>query len=176
MRELADRAVTAADLNNESLTAFVRTVADSVPPSAPQSHAARLRSLAGALPAVPSPLHAGRARRRRIAVEAMMLLSAGNGSARATVRSAAQRLNVSERHLRTVFVDEIGLTPTDFIRIDRVRSVLADIRQSLTEVSVRSGYYDQSHMTAEFRRVMGATPHAFVTHRWPAIAGCTTGG
>lgn len=73
-----------------------------------------------------------------------------------------------------MFLDGVGLTPSAFIRIHRVRSVLAGIRQKLPEVSVRSGYYDQSHMTAEFRRVMGTTPHAFAARRWPTIGGCRT--
>jgi hypothetical protein len=29
-------------------------------------------------------------------------------------------------------------------------------------------------MTAEFHRVMGTTPHAFATRRWPTIDGCAT--
>jgi len=170
VRELADRAVTATDLDSEPFAAFVQSVADSGLRNAPQSHAARLRSLVAALPVAPSSPHD----RDALLAEAMTLLSTNDNSARESVRSAARRLNVSERHLRTMFVDGIGLTPSRFVRIDRVRVVLAHIQQNLPAVSVRAGYYDQSHMTAEFHHVMGTTPRAFATRRWPTADGCTT--
>jgi AraC-like DNA-binding protein len=175
LRDLADRAVAAADLDSKSLTAFVRAVADSGSLVAPRSHAARLRSLARALPVAP-PEHGDRAAlRRHIVSEATTLLSIGDGPARESVNRVARRLNVSERHLRTVFTDGVGLTPSQFVRIDRVRAVLGRLQQNLAEVSAGTGYYDQSHMTAEFRRVMGATPYAFITRRWPATETCTAG-
>jgi len=174
VRDLADRAVTATDLVSEPWTTFVRSVAGSGPRVAPRSHTARLRSLAGALPVAPSSAPGRDALRRRIAAEAMTLLSAGDCSARESVRSVARRLNVSERHLRNVFTDGVGLTPSRFVRIDRVRLVLARIQQSLPAASAGAGYYDQSHMTAEFLRVMGTTPHAFATRRWPPADGCPT--
>jgi len=173
VRDLADRAVTATELDSESFTTFVQSVADAGPRDAPQSHTTRLRSLVGALPAAPSP-HDRDDLRRRIVTAATTLLSGNDSSAGESVRSVARRLNVSERHLRTVFVDGIGLPPSRYVRIARVRVVLAHIHQSLPAVSARAGYYDQSHMTAEFHRVMGTTPHAFATRRWPTVGGCET--
>ncbi|WP_410810102.1 helix-turn-helix domain-containing protein [Micromonospora sp. 067-2] len=175
LRDLADRAVAAADLGSRSVTALVQTIADGGALVAPQSHAARLRSLAEALPVAPSS-HADRAAlRRRIVAEATALLSVDDGLTRESVHRVARRLNVSERHLRTVFTDGVGLTPSRFVRIDRIRTVLANIQQKLPEVSTGAGYYDQSHMTAEFRSVMGTTPYAFTTRRWPTIEACAAG-
>lgn len=104
------------------------------------------------------------------------------------VQEVARRLHVSERHLRDVFTAATGLSPKHYARIHRVRTVLAqsrntthprDIAQTedggasgagrggLAEVAVAVGYYDQSHLTAEFRRVMGVPPHAFATGKLP---------
>ncbi|MEV4275086.1 helix-turn-helix domain-containing protein [Actinoplanes xinjiangensis] len=109
--------------------------------------------------------------RRRLATAAAALLS--GGAARESVASVARRLHVSERHLRTVFTEQTGLTPVQFVRIDRVRRVLTDLGRRLPEVATGAGYYDQSHMGAEFRRVMGATPDAFRSRDWPAGEVCT---
>lgn len=35
-----------------------------------------------------------------------------------------------------------------------------------------SGYYDQSHMAAEFRRLIGAAPAAYFAGRLPAPHAC----
>jgi AraC-like DNA-binding protein len=92
------------------------------------------------------------------------------------VASAARRLHVSERHLRTVFTDGVGLSPKQFARIDRVRTVLATpADQRFAQLATEAGYYDQSHMTAEFRTVMGVAPLAFRRGRLPAATRCGEG-
>lgn len=91
----------------------------------------------------------------------------------ANVAATAQRLHISERRLRTLFADSVGLSPKHFARIGRVRTVLAtasDLRWA--DVAVAAGYYDQSHMTAEFRHVMGVSPAAYVAGRRPAARPC----
>ncbi|MEU0878129.1 helix-turn-helix domain-containing protein [Lentzea sp. NPDC005914] len=78
------------------------------------------------------------------------------------VQASAQRLHVSERHLRNVFVDSVGLSPKRFARIERVRSILAHgPTRPWSELAIEAGYYDHSHMTAEFRVIMGVPPTVF---------------
>ncbi|PZG18850.1 AraC family transcriptional regulator [Micromonospora craterilacus] len=172
LRALADRAVAAAEIDSESLRAFVGLIADGDSPPAPESPPARLRSLARALPVVLATPPDRDGLRRRIVTDATAMLSAGDGLPHTPVSLVARHLNVSERHLRTVFIDGMGLTPRQFVRIDRVRLVLARISQKLPELATDAGYYDQSHMGADFRRIMGATPYAFAMRRWPAIEAC----
>ncbi|MDR7275179.1 helix-turn-helix transcriptional regulator [Catenuloplanes atrovinosus] len=88
------------------------------------------------------------------------------------VHRAARRLHVSERHLRGLFASGVGLPPRLYTQIERVRTVLAHPEVPLPEVAALAGYYDQSHMTAEFRRLMGAPPGAFRAGRWPAPERC----
>lgn len=91
----------------------------------------------------------------------------------ADVAATARRLHVSERHLRNLFTEGVGLAPKHFARIARVRTVLADSHdRRLADLAAAAGYYDQSHMTAEFRHLMGVPPAAFAAGRRPAPRRC----
>lgn len=86
---------------------------------------------------------------------------------------AARRLSVSERHLRALFTESVGLSPKHFARIDRVRTVLARAGQARwATLAAEVGYYDQSHLTAEFRATMGVPPAAFLAGRLPELDAC----
>jgi AraC-like DNA-binding protein len=91
----------------------------------------------------------------------------------ANVAATARRLHVSERRLRTLFADRVGLSPKHFARIGRVRTVLATASdRRWADVAAAAGYYDQSHMTAEFRHLMGVSPAAYAAGRRPAARPC----
>lgn len=91
----------------------------------------------------------------------------------APVAATAQRLHISERRLRTLFADGVGLSPKHFARIGRVRTVLATAQsRRWADVAAAAGYYDQSHMTAEFRHLMGVPPAAYMAGRRPAARPC----
>jgi AraC-like DNA-binding protein len=94
------------------------------------------------------------------------LLAGGN------VAATARRLHVSERRLRTLFSDGVGLSPKHFARIGRVRAVLSASQVRWADVAAAAGYYDQSHMTAEFRELMGVPPAAFAAGRRPVPRPC----
>lgn len=93
--------------------------------------------------------------------------------AEAGVAATARRLHVSERRLRALFADGVGLSPKHFARIDRVRTVLATASgRRWADVAATAGYYDQSHMTSEFRHLMGVPPAAFAAGRRPVARRC----
>jgi AraC-like DNA-binding protein len=81
---------------------------------------------------------------------------------RVSVRMLARRLHVSERHLERVMRRDVGLPPIILARILRLQAALQVMRgvpcRPLGEVAVRAGYYDQSHMVREFRRLVGCSP------------------
>ncbi len=90
------------------------------------------------------------------------------------VGATARELNVSERHLRSVFTEAVGVSPKHFARIDRVRTVLHGVEPGrLATLAAEAGYYDQSHMTAEFREVMGVSPGRFAAGKVPPPGACT---
>lgn len=106
-----------------------------------------------------------------LAGKATVLLAEGR-----RVSEVAAALNLSERHLRTVFADATGLSPTQFTRIRRVRFVLEHLDRPLGELAAHAGYYDQAHLTTEFRRVMGVPPGAFAAGHRPAAEPCRGAG
>jgi AraC-like DNA-binding protein len=89
------------------------------------------------------------------------------------IRTSAQRLHVSERHLRNLFVEGVGVPPKRFARIDRVRTVLAHAEdRPWSQLALEAGYYDHSHMTADFRTIMGVPPSKFLRGELPVAGTC----
>ncbi|WP_327121444.1 helix-turn-helix domain-containing protein [Nocardia sp. NBC_01730] len=89
------------------------------------------------------------------------------------VPELAARLSVSERQLRNLFASGIGVSPKHFARIDRVRKVLSHAGTiPWAELAAANGYYDQSHMSADFRTLMGVPPTMFFRGRLPAPTPC----
>jgi AraC-like DNA-binding protein len=74
----------------------------------------------------------------------------------------------SRSRLAAGFADAIGLAPKRYARIVRFRRALELVNRgagSLGDVAIRSGYYDQAHMNAEFREHAGLTPREYLTAR-----------
>ncbi|MEV5612372.1 AraC family transcriptional regulator [Streptomyces sp. NPDC052225] len=154
LAELGDDAT-----EDEALAALARVLPRAFTSSAPvdRSHEALLRAAVDALSAHPDRPRA------------------------ATVTEVARELAVSERQLRNLFTDGVGLSPKHFARIERARQLLAEAaerepaRVPWAGLAQATGYYDQSHMAAEFRALFGVAPTAFVTGRLPAATPCTAG-
>ncbi len=84
------------------------------------------------------------------------------------VRVLAERAGFSARQLRRIFHREIGATPKAMVRILRMRAAAAMVRgseESLTEVALRHGYFDQAHFVRDFRSLVGVTPGAYRRQR-----------
>ncbi|GAB3906548.1 AraC family transcriptional regulator [Kibdelosporangium lantanae] len=68
---------------------------------------------------------------------------------------------MSERQLRRRFLVAVGLPPKTYARIVRLHRTMALAAASASpdwaEIAVRSGFYDQPHMLAEFRRAVGSS-------------------
>jgi AraC-like DNA-binding protein len=108
----------------------------------------------------------------RAGVDAMSIRT---GRVPGPVREVARELAVSERQLRNLFSEGVGLSPKHYARINRVRAVLAHAAElSWAELAAVTGYYDQSHMTSDFRALMGVPPRSYVTGRLPRTSPCQT--
>jgi AraC-like DNA-binding protein len=95
----------------------------------------------------------------------------------ARLSEVADRLGVSERHLRNLFARDVGLSPKHYARISRVRTVLELAgRRPWAEVADRAGFFDQAHMIGDFRSMMGVSPGAFLAGRLPAVTPCGHAG
>jgi AraC-like DNA-binding protein len=106
----------------------------------------------------------------RAGVDAMSIRT---GRLPGPVPDVARELAVSERQLRNLFAEGVGLSPKHYARINRVRAVLAHATElSWAQLAAVTGYYDQSHMTSDFRALMGVPPRSYFTGRLPAAMPC----
>ncbi|MDY6945198.1 MAG: helix-turn-helix domain-containing protein [Pseudomonadota bacterium] len=95
-----------------------------------------------------------------------LVQSAARRLASRNVTSVAKDLGISERHLRRLFREVVGLSPKAFfklLRFERALEAAQDCRAAnWSEIAVGAGYYDQAHMIADFRCIAGATPREFL--------------
>lgn len=89
---------------------------------------------------------------------------------RVAIATLRERTGLSKMRLATLFREQIGVVPKVYARIVRFRRALALLDAgpaSLVDAALDAGYYDQSHMTTEFRELGGLTPREFVAQRYP---------
>ena len=123
---------------------------------------------------VRSRLTAALTARRRTAGDDVLAAAMRELAASARLAETAERIGVSERHLRNLFARDVGLSPKHFARISRVRRVLSMAgRERWATVAEEAGYFDQAHMISDFRSLMGVPPGAYVSGRLPAATPCT---
>ena len=72
----------------------------------------------------------------------------------------AAEFGYSARTLDRIFIQVVGVPPKVYARIARFQRALALLTQpiTLTEVALAAGYFDQPHLTREFRVLAGQTP------------------
>jgi AraC-like DNA-binding protein len=104
------------------------------------------------------------ARERRAGTR--LALDAADRLTRASVNAVAGDLGVSERHLRRLFRETVGVSPKAFARLTRfhraLRAARDDGRSGWASIAAAAGYYDQAHLIAEFRAIAGVTPRALL--------------
>lgn len=86
-----------------------------------------------------------------------------------TVREACRFAGVSRQHLARRFAEHVGVPPKMFARVTRFRSLLALLPRvrlvSWSDTAAAAGYYDQSHLIADFRQFAATTPERFLAAR-----------
>ncbi|MCD9015153.1 helix-turn-helix transcriptional regulator [Parachryseolinea silvisoli] len=78
-----------------------------------------------------------------------------------SISSFAHDCNLSRRQFERKFKEFSGFSPKDFFDVIRFKKVLYEIEQrhkSLAQIAIDTGYYDQSHLTNEFKKLSGYTP------------------
>jgi AraC-like DNA-binding protein len=99
----------------------------------------------------------------RLARRAVRLLERGEPR----VEDVAAQLGVTARHLRRAFTERIGIGPKDFARVVRLQRAVREAQTSTDwgRIALDAGYYDQAHLIADFRDLVGLTPGAFAKKR-----------
>jgi AraC-like DNA-binding protein len=85
---------------------------------------------------------------------------------RARPRVIAGAVGMSYRQLSRRFREELGFGPKPLIRLGRFQRVLRVLdglgRRPLAAVALRAGYYDQAHLSLDFRLFAGVSPARYL--------------
>lgn len=83
-----------------------------------------------------------------------------------TAEELASTLGSSKRNLNRHINKELGISAKEFLSIRRFCGVLEHMQKtlilSLAQVAPDFGYYDQSHLSNEFKQMSGMTPKQFL--------------
>lgn len=103
----------------------------------------------------------------RLVDDVVRRLQASGGGA--SVTGMAHRRGVSRQHLTRVFRRHVGVPPKLFARVVRFRAALRQAGSrpwaGWARIAHESGYYDQSHLIADFRELAGLPPTEAVDRR-----------
>jgi len=83
---------------------------------------------------------------------------------RITGEDLAGLIDVSIGQLFKAFKASVGIPPLQYVASRRLEFVCLLLRtspESLSQIAVTAGFYDQSHLCRVFRRVLGVTPAAW---------------
>ena len=87
------------------------------------------------------------------------------------IDSLAYHSCLSRKQFERIFQEHVGSSPGQFLKTVRFQQAVheksLDGALSLTELSYLSGYYDQSHMNADFRKLAGMTPGQYFKYCEP---------
>ncbi|MBC8102704.1 MAG: helix-turn-helix transcriptional regulator [Cytophagales bacterium] len=104
--------------------------------------------------------------------EALRLLEASGGRIR--MNALARAVGLSERTLHRQLSGSLGMPPKSFARILRFQDAVSRLRighqsevRDLAGLARDSGYFDQAHMTHEFRTLTGLTPATLPLSPYP---------
>lgn len=82
-----------------------------------------------------------------------------------SLREMAAEAGLSPFHFARLFKQALGLPPYQYVlnqRIEAAKRLMLGGGQSLTEIALEVGFYDQAHFARHFKRLNGLTPRAFI--------------
>jgi AraC-like DNA-binding protein len=89
------------------------------------------------------------------------------------ITQLASTLGLSSRQLTRRFENTVGMSPKEFLRVNRFIRAARRIRRqgdsSLTETAYECAYFDQAHFNHEFRALAGITPGEFMAAKNVAV-------
>lgn len=89
------------------------------------------------------------------------------------IAGVEQELGVSDKQVRRLFRDYIGLSPKSVYRICRFQRTLTHLEGAATIdwalIAARFGYFDQSHMIKEFNTLTDSSPAEYLSRRGPYL-------
>lgn len=80
-----------------------------------------------------------------------------------SIAEISKKHQISRQYLNKVFFRNVGKTPSEYRKVFKFRRALQDFQKvnSLTELSYKSLFYDQSHFIKEFKSLTNINPSLF---------------
>jgi AraC-like DNA-binding protein len=80
------------------------------------------------------------------------------------ITTLAEKLNISQSQFEKRFRKMVGASPKKFASIVRLKHILnvSSKGNSLTELGLDAGYFDQAHFIKDFKSFTGETPEQFL--------------
>lgn len=95
-------------------------------------------------------------------------ITMSNGNRR--IKELSEKIGYSKNYVNNVFKQELGIKIKDFCEIVRFQRTLEEMhkwkqkneRLDMTDLATEMGYYDQSHMIMEFKKLSDRTPGTYM--------------
>ena len=82
------------------------------------------------------------------------------------VQTVTGKIGMSQRRIAQLFHEQVGVSPKTFHRVRRFQHTLARLRGvqqvNWADLAAECGYYDQAHLSHDFRQIAGMTPSAYL--------------
>jgi AraC-like DNA-binding protein len=87
----------------------------------------------------------------------------------ANISQLSDKMNVSQKHLITLFNKQVGLTPKALARIFRFQKVILQLEEKektdWLQIAIDCGYYDQAHFVKDFYSFSGIRPTGYAEQK-----------
>ncbi|WP_341501323.1 helix-turn-helix domain-containing protein [Gallaecimonas sp. GXIMD4217] len=98
--------------------------------------------------------------------QALALIQSARGQL--SISTLAEQLGAGRRRLERQFKAQLGLSPKQYSRLQRVKGARRLLRSrgehGLADTAYQAGYWDQAHFIRDFKAVLGLTPGQYLAH------------
>lgn len=105
-----------------------------------------------------------------IIIASLDLISKNNGLI--NVGELVQYTGYNKRHIERKFMEVVGISPKQYSNIIKLNVFLKSLKENankskLIDIGYQAGYYDQSHLIKDFKKITGITPTQYISNFFP---------